>query len=316
MRQLLDTLSDIMGGAFKEAGYDAKYGKVSLSNRPDLCEFQCNGAMAAAKEYHKAPIQIANDVAEKLQGAGEFSECVALAPGFLNLKLSEGYLQAFLNAMRIAEDFGVQKAEPKKIIVDYGGPNVAKPLHVGHLRAAIIGESVKRICRFMGNEVVGDIHLGDWGLQMGLIISELKVRKPELPYFAQGAENATDFPKEAPFTLSELEEIYPAASAKSKVDEAFKAEALDATFKLQNGYAPYRAIWNHIMTLSVADLKKNYANLNVDFDWWKGESDVQDIIPVMTKEMKDAGYAYESEGALVVDVAEESDTKEVPPCMI
>lgn len=316
MKQLLDTLSDIVGAAFVEAGYDAKYGKVSLSNRPDLCEYQCNGAMAAAKEYHKAPIMIANDVVANLEGNAEFSECVAVNPGFINMKLSEGYLRDFLNAMRIAPGFGVNIAGNKKIIVDYGGPNVAKPLHVGHLRAAIIGESVKRICRFMGNEVIGDIHLGDWGLQMGLIISELKVRKPELPYFAEGAENLDSFPEEAPFTLSELEEIYPAASAKSKVDEAFKAEALDATFKLQNGYAPYRAIWKHIMTLSVADLKKNYANLNVDFDWWKGESDVQDIIPVMTQEMKDAGFAYESEGALVVDVKEDTDTKEVPPCMI
>ncbi len=316
MKQLLETLSEICGAAFEGAGYDAKYGKVTLSNRPDLCEFQCNGAMAAAKEYHKAPIQIASDVVAGLENAAEFSECVAIAPGFINIKISEGYLRAFLNAMRIAGRFGVNTEESKKIIVDYGGPNVAKPLHVGHLRAAIIGESVKRICRYMGNEVVGDIHLGDWGLQMGLIISELKARKPELPYFAENAENAESFPEEPPFTLSELEEIYPAASAKSKEDEAFKAEALDATFKLQNGYAPYRAIWKHIMTLSVADLKKNYANLNVDFDWWKGESDVQDIIPVMTKEMKDAGYAYESEGALVVDVKEETDTKEVPPCMI
>lgn len=316
MKQLLETLSDIMGAAFEEAGYDKKYGKVSLSNRPDLCEFQCNGAMAAAKEYKKAPFIIAGEVVEKLDNVTEISECVAVNPGFLNIKLSEEYLRSFLNAMKIARRFGLNAPKAKKIIIDYGGPNVAKPLHVGHLRSAIIGESVKRICRFMGNEVVGDIHLGDWGLQMGLIISELEVRKPDLVYFKPDADTIEEFPSDAPFTLSELEEIYPAASAKSKEDEAFKAKALEATFKLQNGYKPYRAIWNHIMTLSIADLKKNYANLNVDFDWWKGESDVQDIIPVMTKKMKDDGYAYESEGALVVDVKKDSDTKEVPPCMI
>lgn len=314
MKQLLDVLAEVMGKAFAEAGYDEKYAKVTLSNRPDLCEFQCNGAMAAAKEYHKAPIMIANDVVEKLSEAKEFSEVNAVNPGFLNLKLSDEFLSGYLNDMKMSEKFGIETGEAKKIVIDYGGPNVAKPLHVGHLRSAIIGEAVKRICRFMGNEVVGDIHLGDWGLQMGLIISELKARKPELCYFDESYSG--DYPAEAPFTLSELEEIYPAASAKSKEDDAFKQEALEATFKLQTGYAPYRAIWNHIMKLSVEDLKKNYANLKVDFDWWKGESDVQDIIPVMVENLKQNGFAYESDGALVVDVAREDDTKEIPPCMI
>ena len=206
------------------------------------------------------------------------------------------------------------RAMQKKIVIDYGGPNVAKPLHVGHLRSAVIGESIKRICRYAGHEVIGDIHMGDWGLQMGLIIYELSLRKPELPYFDE--QFSGDYPAEAPFTISELEEIYPTASAKSKEDTVYKEKAMEATHKLQSGVRGYRALWKHIMTVSIADLKKNYNNLNVSFDLWKGESDVHELIPVMVDEMKKGGYAYLSDGALVVDVKEERDTKEVPPCMI
>lgn len=325
MKMILDTLTAIVSDAFEAAGYDRNYGKVSISNRPDLCEYQCNGAMAGAKTYHKAPIMIANDVAEKLAGNGAFSEVTAVNPGFLNIKVSDELLADYLNNMATEDKFGMELPEAKKIVIDYGGPNVAKPLHVGHLRAAIIGESVKRICRYLGNDVIGDVHLGDWGLQMGLIITELKERKPELVYFDESFEG--EYPAEAPFTLSELEEIYPCASGKSKAKDddseevkkaaaEYKEKALLATKLLQSGNRGYRAIWKHIMNISVADLKKNYANLNVDFDWWKGESDVQDIIPGMVEDMKKQGLAYESEGALVVDVAKETDTKEVPPCMI
>lgn len=315
MKTLLARISEEMENAFEQAGYDKKYGKVTLSNRPDLCEFQCNGAMAAAKEYKCAPIAIAQKAAEALQGQNVFTEVSAVAPGFLNLKLSTSFLKEFLTQMQADEKYGLEGSKtPQTILVDYGGPNVAKPLHVGHLRSAIIGESVKRICKYMGNNVTGDIHLGDWGLQMGLIITELKKRQPDLPYFD---ENFTgEYPKEAPFTISELEEIYPTASAKSKEDEQYKEEAMNATFELQNGNRGYRAVWNHIMAVSVADLKKNYANLNVSFEWWKGESDVQKYIPGMVEKLKADGFAYESDGALVVDVKEETDTKEVPPCMI
>ena len=315
MQKILDLISEEMKQAFEAAGYNADLGKVTLSNRPDLCEYQCNGAMAGAKQYHKAPIMIANEVAEKLQNSEVFSEVSAVAPGFLNLKVREKFVKDYLQAMREDAKFGLQMPEKaKKIIIDYGGPNVAKPLHVGHLRSAIIGESIKRICRYAGHEVIGDIHLGDWGLQMGLIITELQKRQPELVYFDDSYEG--EYPKEAPFTISELEEIYPTASAKSKEDPQYKAEAMEATYKLQNGVRGYRALWNHIIRVSVADLKKNYENLNVEFDLWKGESDVHDIIPGMVEAMKKGGYAYESEGALVVDVKEETDTKEVPPCMI
>ena len=315
MNKLLDVLTEEMGKAFAAAGYDAALGKVSVSNRPDLCEYQCNGAMAGAKQYKKAPIMIANEVAEKLQGGKVFAEVSAVAPGFLNLKLSEEFLAGYIREMESAEKFGLDKpAKAKKIIIDYGGANVAKPLHVGHIRSAVIGESIKRICRYAGHEVIGDVHLGDWGLQMGLVITGVQDRQPELPYFDESFTG--EYPAEAPFTISELEEIYPAASAKSKEDPEYKARAMEATFKLQSGVRGYRALWKHILNVSVADLKKNYGSLNVEFDLWKGESDVHDIIPDMVKYMKEGGYAYISDGALVVDVKEETDTKEMPPCMI
>lgn len=315
MKKFLDLISEEMQKAFENAGYQADLGKVTLSNRPDLCEYQCNGAMAGAKQYHKAPIMIANEVAEKLKDSAVFSEVTAVPPGFLNLKVTESFIKKYLQDMRSEEKFGLQMpSRPKQIIVDYGGANVAKSLHVGHLRPAIIGESIKRICRYAGHHVIGDVHLGDWGLQMGLVITELKKRQPDLVYFDENYQG--DYPTEAPFTIAELEEIYPTASAKSKEDAAYKAEAMEATHKLQVGERGYRALWKHIMDVSVADLKKNYDNLNVEFDLWKGESDVQDIIPDMVEKMKKDGYAYESDGALVVDVKEETDTKEMPPCII
>lgn len=315
MKKILDLISEEMQQAFAAAGYDAELGRVTVSNRPDLCEYQCNGAMAGAKKYHKAPIMIANDVAEKLSDSKVFAEVQAVAPGFLNLKIKNSFFTDYLKEMEKADKFGLDKPEkPMKIVVDYGGANIAKPLHVGHIRSAVIGESVKRILRYCGHEVIGDVHLGDWGLQMGLVITELKERKPNLVYFDDSFTG--EYPTEAPFTISELEELYPTASKKSKEDPEYKAKAMDVTFKMQSGVRGYRAIWKHILNVSVADLKKNYGSLNVDFDLWKGESDVHDIIPGMVEYMKKEGYAHESEGALVVDVKEDTDTKEIPPCMI
>ena len=315
MKKILDLISEEMQQAFAAAGYDAELGRVTVSNRPDLCEYQCNGAMAGAKKYHKAPIMIANDVAEKLSDSKVFAEVQAVAPGFLNLKIKNSFFTDYLKEMEKADKFGLDKPEkPMKIVVDYGGANIANPLHVGHIRSAVIGESVKRILRYCGHEVIGDVHLGDWGLQMGLVITELKERKPDLVYFDDSFTG--EYPTEAPFTISELEELYPTASKKSKEDPEYKAKAMDVTFKMQSGVRGYRAIWKHILNVSVADLKKNYCSLNVDFDLWKGESDVHDIIPGMVEYMKKEGYAHESEGALVVDVKEDTDTKEIPPCMI
>lgn len=316
MKKLLDLISEEVTKAFVECGYDEKYGKVTLSNRPDLCEYQCNGAMAAAKEYKCAPFMISDKIAEILAANPMFQEASSVKPGFLNLKLNNAYLASYLNDMQADEGrYGCDKEEnPKTIIIDYGGPNVAKPLHVGHLRSAIIGESIKRIGKFVGHNMIGDVHLGDWGLQMGLIITELKLRKPELVYFDESYTG--EYPEEAPFTISELEEIYPTASGKSKTDEAYKEAALAATNELQQGRRGYRALLAHILAVSVTDLKKNYDNLKVSFELWKGESDAQPYIPDMVAKMKDGGFAYESEGALVVDVKEETDTKEIPPCII
>ena len=315
MKKILDLITEEMEQAFADAGYEKELARVTLSNRPDLCEYQCNGAMAGAKKYHKAPIMIAEEVVAKIPENGYISGAEAVKPGFINLKTNPAAVADYLNQMEADEKLGVEEVEnPKTIVIDYGGPNVAKPLHVGHLRSAIIGESVKRIARKMGHEVLGDIHLGDWGYQMGLIITELKERKPELPYFDESFEG--EYPKEAPFTISELEEIYPTASGKAKEDDAYRENALHATYLLQNGHRGYRAIWNHIINVSVSDLKRNYANLNVSFDLWKGESDAQAYIPDMIDKLKKDGFAHEDQGALVIDVQEETDTKEIPPCMI
>ncbi len=315
MKKIIEKITEEMEKAFEKAGYDPSYAKVTVSNRPDLCEYQCNGAMAAKKAYQKAPIQIAEEVAAAVGSAEILEEVTAVKPGFINIKVAKPFLADYLQQMygdsRLSVD---EAAEKKTVIIDYGGPNVAKPLHVGHLRSAIIGESIKRTGRFLGHQMIGDVHLGDWGLQMGLIITELQERKPELSYFDESYEG--DYPKEAPFTISELEEIYPAASARSKEDEAYREKALTATHELQQGRRGYMALWNHIMNVSVSDLKANYKKLDVEFDLWKKESDAQPYIPDMIQKMKDEGFAYEDQGALIVDVKEETDTKEVPPCML
>ena len=314
MEKILDMISGKMEQAFADAGYDASYGRVTVSNRPDLCEYQCNGALAAAKAYKCAPIQIAQAVATKLN-AEDFSMIDAVMPGFINLKLSDSFLQSYLEAMRTTPDFGVEKTGTgKTVVVDYGGPNVAKPLHIGHLRSAIIGESIKRLFKFFGYHAIGDIHLGDWGLQMGLIISELQERQPELVYFDESYTGP--YPEEAPFTISELEEIYPAASAKKKEDERFAEKAHAATYALQTGRPGYRALWQHIMRLSLADMRKIYDNLDVHFEVWLGESNADPYIPAMVEDFKKRGIAVRSEGAWVIPVAREDDKKEVPPCIL
>ena len=315
MEKLIDCISRRVSQAFEAAGLEASLGKVTVSNRPDLCEYQCNGAMPAAKQAHRPPLELAQAVAAQLEGETMFARVEAVKPGFLNLTLDPGYLRDYVARMAQDARFGLEpEAQPKTIVMDYGGPNVAKPLHVGHLRSAIIGESVKRIARYFENRVIGDIHLGDWGLQMGLIIEELRERQPELPYFDPAFTGA--YPAEAPFTIAELEEIYPTASAKSKVDEAFASRAHDATYKLQHGDRGYRAIWEHIMRISKADLQRNYEKLDVHFDLWLGESDAQADIPPMLEAMKARGIVTESEGALVVEVQQPEDTKEVPPCIL
>ncbi len=315
MKTIIELLEETLAGAFEQAGYDAKYARVTVSNRPDLCQYQCNGALAAARQYHKAPIQMAGEVAECLSGCGQFQEIKAQAPGFINMTVSGEFLADYINAMGKADRYGVPAPEKQEtIVIDYGGANVAKPLHVGHLRPAIIGESLKRTARYLGHKVIGDVHLGDWGLQIGLVITELRHRQPDLVYFDDNFEG--EYPQEPPFSMDDLEEIYPYASSYSKEHEEYKEEAQQATADLQAGRPGYLALWKHILNVTMPDLKKIYDSLNVEFDLWKKESDAQPYIPDMVQQMKDGGYAHIDQGALVVDVREETDTKEIPPCMI
>jgi arginyl-tRNA synthetase len=315
MKTIIELITEEVKQAFLTKGFEEKYGIVTISNRPDLCQYQCNGALAAAKQYRTAPIKIAQEIVDSLQASETFKEVSAIMPGFINITLSEDFLADYLNQMKASENFGCEKdPNPQKILIDYGGPNIAKPLHVGHMRSAVIGESVKRLLRFCGNEVIGDVHLGDWGTQMGLIIAELKRRKPELVYFDDNYQG--EYPKEAPFTITELEEIYPAASEYSKANPEFREEAKQITYLLQNGHRGFTAIWNHMLEVSVSDVKRIYETLDVSFDLWKKESDAQPYIPEMIQYLKDNNYTRISEGALVVDVKEETDTKEIPPCII
>ena len=309
MKTVIENLNEIFMSAFEKSGFDKELGRVVVSNRPDLCQFQCNGSMSGAKLYHKAPFMIANDVVANIAENDIIADVSVVNPGFINIKVKDEFLSAYLYEMSKSENCGFSKVEnPKTVVIDYGGPNVAKPLHVGHLRSAVIGEALKRMNKFVGNKVIGDAHLGDWGLQMGLIIHELSCRKPELCYFDESYEG--EYPKEAPFNLKDLEEIYPFASAKSKEDEEYLLKARNATKELQEGRAGYRALWKHIMAISLADLKRNYSRLDVDFDVWLGESDSDSYIPAMVDMMKEKGFAYISDGAVVVDVKEDTDIRQ------
>lgn len=325
MKKCIDLLQEKIEKAFEECGYNSKYGRVINSNRPDLCEFQCDGALMAAKEYKKAPIIIAEEIVQKCKECEEFENIEAVKPGFINFNISKEYLTKYCNDIINDEKFGCTMENDKTVVIDYGGPNIAKPLHVGHLRPAIIGESVKRIHKFFENKVIGDVHLGDWGLQMGLVIEELKVRHPEWDYFNENFEG--EYPKEALFTVTDLEEIYPCASAKTKVSEnatqeeiekanEYKENARRNTAYLQEHKKGYYDLWKKIVEISVADLKENYKKLDVHFDLWLGESDSQKYVKPMVNKMQDLGIIYESDGAMVVDVQEPEDTTTINPCMV
>lgn len=325
MKTLISLLQEKIENAFNECGYDKEYGKVISSNRPDLCEFQCDGALTAAKKYKKAPFIIADEVVQKSKECKEFEKIEMVKPGFININVSKEFLTNYCNSIIGEEKFGCKMEKDKTVVVDYGGPNVAKPLHVGHLRPAIIGESVKRIHKFFNNKVIGDVHLGDWGLQMGLVIEELKFRHPDWDYFNENFEG--QYPNEAPFTVTDLEEIYPCASSKTKVGEnatedeikkanEFKENARKNTAYLQEKKKGYYDLWKKIVEISVKDLKENYKKLNVDFDLWLGESDSQEYVKPMVEKMQNLGILYESDGAMVVDVQEPDDTTEINPCMV
>ena len=308
-------LTDKLSAAFAECGYSAELGTVVTSDRPDLCQFQCNGAFAGAKLYHKAPRMIAADAAAKLEGDADLEKVEVVGAGFINITVSDEFLLGYVKQALADENLGIPQAEkPETVVLDYGGPNVAKPLHIGHLRSAVIGEALKRLVRATGRKTISDVHLGDWGLQMGLVMAELQERHPEWACFAEDfdAENFAGVDLDA----ESLNVIYPFASAKSKENDDFKQKARAVTAKLQKGDPGYTALWREIIRISVADMKKNYENLNVDFDYWYGESDAEKYVPELLDVLNEKGLLHESQGAMVVDVAEESDKITIPPVII
>lgn len=314
MQTITSVLTEKVSAAFEKCGYDGSLGAVTPSDRLDLCQFQCNGAFRAAKQCKKAPLAVAAEVAEVLVKDDAFAKVEAVKPGFLNITLSDEYMIKRIKEIAADEHLGIpQNENPDTIIIDYGGPNVAKPLHIGHLRSAIIGESLKKLARAVGNTVYGDVHLGDWGLQIGLVIAELSERFPDWKCFDKDFSDKDAVPE---LTAEQLCEIYPFASAKSKTDEAFSAKAHEATFELQNGRPGYIALWKEILRVSTADLKQNYGRLGVDFDYWYGESDADKFVPELMKILEEKKLSYESNGALVVDVAEESDKAPMPPVIV
>ncbi len=315
MKTMLQQLTDLVSAAFEACGYDPALGRVGVSNRPDLCQFQCNGALTGAKLYHKAPFMIADEVAKKLQDEPIFSKVEMVKPGFLNLTLSDEHLAKEATDLAASETLGIPQAEnAPTIVMDYGGPNVAKPLHIGHLRSAIIGESLKRIARAMGYRVVADVHLGDWGLQIGLVIAELSERHPEWRCFAADFDPNTE--KVPALDVDLLNEVYPFASKKSKTDEAFAEKAHRMTFELQTGNPGCTALWQEILRVSIADLKGSYEKLGVDFDLWYGESNAEAYVEPLLATLREQNLLHESEGAQVVDVEESDDKAPVPPVII
>ena len=315
MKTITQILTEKLAAAFVECGYSAELGSVGTSDRPDLCQFQCNGAFGGAKLYHKAPRMIAQEVADKLSDDTDLARVEVVGAGFININVSDAFLLGYVSRQLADKDLGIPQAEkPETIVLDYGGPNVAKPLHIGHLRSAVIGESLKRLAKATGRKTISDVHLGDWGLQIGLVIAELKERHPEWYCFSEG------FDKEKfegiPLTADELNEVYPFASKKSKEDDEFKAKAKAVTAELQKGEPAYIALWEEIIKVSVADIKKNYDKLNVSFDYWYGESNAEKFVPRLISTLTEQGLLHESEGAMVVDVAEEDDKVTIPPVIV
>ncbi|MGE4266211.1 MAG: arginine--tRNA ligase [Deferribacterales bacterium] len=306
-------INHIIGAAFSECGYEGSFSEVINCKLPELGDFSSVGALPAAKIFKKPPREIAQEIVNKLSGNPLFENIRIDGPGYINVKVTGTFLTDSLKEMLNSDNLACTDSNKEMIIVDYGGANVAKPLHVGHLRSAIIGECIKRVAKFRGHEVVGDVHLGDWGLQMGMIIHELELRHPELAYFDINAET---FPTEPPVTIEDLETIYPTASKKSKEDEEYLNACRKATTELHSGRKGYRALWRHIVDVSVADLKSDYSRLLVNFDLWLGESDAHQYLEMLIGRFIKEGYAKESDGALIVEVAQETDNHNIPPVIL
>lgn len=312
---LTEMLSAIAGEAFAAEGLPAAMGAVRLSDRPDLAQFQCNGAMTAAKAAKKNPRAVAEAVVARLQQNPIFEKIEIAGPGFINLVLTDALLSQHLGD--VAQDSrcgSVPLVQGQTMILDYGGPNIAKAMHVGHLRTSIIGEALRRMALFAGYNAIGDVHMGDWGTQIGMVISEFQIRHPEWVYFDASVKDG--YPAEPPFTIADLEQVYPFAAQACKDDEARKDLALTATVELQNGRAGYRALWQHIVNVSIASMKANFDSLNVHFDWWKGEASVHDLIAPMVVDLEAKGFAVKDDGATIIPLANNDDQKEFPPLML
>nr|WP_241765389.1 arginine--tRNA ligase [Hyphomonas adhaerens] len=311
----MQDLSAAASAAFEAMGLEARWGDIRRSDKPELADFQCNGAMGAAKKAGKIPRDVAAEVAAALKENDMVLSAEVAGPGFINIRVSDDALAARAEAVRGEKMAGAEGAsDPQVTVIDFGGPNVAKPMHVGHLRSAVIGDTLRRLLTFLGDQVTGDVHLGDWGLQMGHLVTELQDEQPGLIYF--DADFTGPYPEEPPVTIDDLARMYPAASAKAKDDPARLERSQKAVAELQAGRPGYRALLKHFIDVSVAALKIDYEFLNVHFDLWKGESDVDDLIPDLVEQFKRAGLAEEDGGAVIVRIARDSDKKEMPPVML
>ena len=302
-------LSTSTGAAFVAEGFDAAAGRVNPSDRPDLADFQCNGALAVAKQAKANPREVATKIAARLADDTRLQSLDIAGPGFLNFVLAKAALSDRANAIAADPRLGAPAvANKRKVMIDFGGPNVAKEMHIGHLRTAVIGESLKRIFRFLGDEVLGDAHFGDWGLQMGQLIVGLSEEMPDLPYF--DAAFTGPYPAESPVTLADLGRIYPKTSARIKgKDAGFLAAARKATRELQDGRPGYRALWQHFVAVSREALKRDYAALGVEFDLWNGESDADPFVEPMIADLRAKGLLVDDQGAQVVHVARPGETR-------
>lgn len=318
MSSITEKLSSIVGDAFESLNLPKELGAVRVSDRPDLAQFQCNGAMAAAKAAKKNPREVAQSVIEILQERGEFEKVEIAGPGFINLDVTDSYLSNVLAENSQKAGFGVKPAGAgQKAILDYGGPNIAKAMHVGHLRASIIGDSVRRIMGFAGFKALGDVHMGDWGTPMGMLIAYRGLDENEpVIYPANYAGSHQPHKLVSNDLIQYLEEIYPKAAQLYKDDPDFSEKAREATYKLQKKEPGYWDIWANWRQVSINSMKKNFEALGVHFDLWKGEADVHDYIAPMVEEMKAQGIAVESDGALVVPVEQDDDKKEMPPLIL
>ncbi|MGZ8784441.1 MAG: arginine--tRNA ligase [Acidimicrobiia bacterium] len=310
---LLNDLSHIFGEAFEQAGLGRTLGAVVVSQRPDLGQFQCNGALPAAKTAGRPPRDIAQDIVNRVQTDDRFASLSLAGPGFINIRLTDEFLTRKMQAVADDPRFGVPEVRPLRVLVDYGGPNVAKEMHAGHLRATIIGDSLKRISRYLGHDTLGDVHFGDWGTQMGMLIIEIARRRPDLPFFDPDYEG--EYPT-IDLTLDDLETMYPLVFARCAANAEEAERARIATFELQQGRAGYRALWQQLHDTSMAAHRRDFASLGVEFDLWYGESTVHDRIGPMIQRLIRSGVVTDSEGAVVITIDEPEDKTDMPPFLV